>query len=538
MTEPRDHRTSVLIVGGGVSGLSTALFLARQGIRSTLVERHPTESIMPKARAFNPRTMEIYRGYGLEEEIRERRSYLADFPEMIGADTLNGEERFRVDLAAHVESPAGVSPTDWAAIDQDELERLLRVRASEAGADIRFGTRMLSFDAGADGVSAVVRELDGEAEYRIDASYLVAADGHRAGIRETLGIGADTLLPPVRGSYIVFEADLTEAVRDRRFILAYLDQPVPGTVLVPVGPGRWTTGFAYGPAIGERPEDFTEERCAELTRQAIGLSDVDITLLPPVPGRPEKVAHSAAGGGAVVAHRFREGRVFLVGDAVHVVPPTGSYGASTGIADAHNLAWKLASVLKGHAGAGLLDSYEAERRPVARITLDHAMNVLRARTSGGAEGNQALDDITMIFGYRYTSSAIHAEDSSAATSVQDPRTATGEPGLRAPHVWLEHNGNRFSTTELCTDSWSLLVGPDGEGWEEAAKTVAVDLGIDLRVYRIGAELRDPEQRFLAAYGLTATGASLIRPDGFVAWREPARPDHGGLRQALTTLLAR
>ncbi|QWF85357.1 FAD-dependent oxidoreductase [Amycolatopsis sp. CA-230715] len=536
MTGVNEHTTPVLIVGGGVSGLSAALFLARQGVRATLVERHPTESIVPKARAFNPRTMEIYRGYGMEAEIRERQSYLADLPEMIGADSLAGEERFRFDLSAHVQSPSGVSPTDWAAIDQDELERLLRAHAVAAGADIRFGTELVSFDATADGVSAVARDLDSGSEYRIDAAYLVAADGHRAGIRKKLGIGADEALPPGRGAYIIFEADLTEALRGRRFILAYLDQPAPGTALVPVGENRWTIGFAYAPGIGEREEDFTEQHCVDLTRRAIGLSDVDITLLPPFPGRPEKVAHSTAGSGAVLADRFREGRVFLVGDAAHVVPPSGSYGASTGIADAHNLAWKLTAVLRSHAGPALLDTYEAERRPVARTTLDHTLKVLQARGTGSAEDNAAVDDITMMFGYRYDSAAV--QGSPAAGSVRDPRTATGEPGLRAPHVWLERAGNRFSTTELCTEFWALLVGPDGD-WT-AAEAVATELGIDLRTYRVGAELRDPEDRFLASYGLTRTGASLVRPDGFVAWRAPAEPDDADaeLRQALTTLLAR
>ncbi|MFD9893883.1 FAD-dependent oxidoreductase [Amycolatopsis sp. NPDC059027] len=540
MTRTDDQKTPVLIVGGGVTGLSTALFLARQGMRPILVERHPTESIMPKARAFNPRTGEIYRGYGLTEDILARKSYLADFPEMIGADTLAGDERFRMDLGAHVGPPPGLSPADWAAIDQDEMERLLHARAVEAGADVRFNTEMISLDSRTDGVSVVARELGSGTEYRIDAEYLVAADGHRAGIRARLGIDADQVLPPGRGAYIIFEADLTEAMRGRRFILAYLNQPAPGTALVPVAENRWTIGFAYAPGIGESPEDFTEEHCIELARRAIGEPQVEITLLPPIPGRPEKVAHTSAGSGAVVARRFREGRVFLLGDAAHVVPPSGSYGASTGIADAHNLAWKLTAVLNGQAGPGLLDTYELERLPVARTTLDHAVNLLQVRGTGTVEDNEGIDDVTMIFGYRYVSPAVHTEEPAPEKLTQDPRVPTGEPGLRAPHVWLERAGERFSTTDLCTGFWSLLVGPDGDGWEDAAKAVGTELGVDLRIYRLGAELRDPENKLLTSFGLEGTGASLVRPDGFVAWRSATQPAdvQSRLQQKLTGLLAR
>src|SRR5919202_1322647 len=142
--EPVHHQqTAVLIIGGGITGLSTALFLARQGVRPLLVERHPSTAIAPQARAFNPRSMEIYRAFGLEEEIRERQSMLVDLPEMIGAESLAGQERFRVDLLAHVRPPATVSATDWGLIDQDELERVVLAAAESSGADVRFGTELI-----------------------------------------------------------------------------------------------------------------------------------------------------------------------------------------------------------------------------------------------------------------------------------------------------------------------------------------------------------------------------------------------------------
>ncbi|GAA3235165.1 FAD-dependent oxidoreductase [Nonomuraea helvata] len=542
MTGPYDHKTAVLIVGGGITGLSAAFFLARRGVRSVLVERHPSTAIMPQARAFNPRSMEIYRALGLEEEILRHQSILVGMPEMIGAGTLAGEERFRVDMLAQVR-PGGISPADWALIDQDELERVVRPHAERAGVDVRFGTELVSIDGDDDGdddgVTAVVRDLGSGAESRIRAGYLIAADGNRAGIRDRLGIGADG--PGVLGhaAHFVFDADLDGALRGRRFMLAYFDQPVTGTVLAPLGRlGRWMLGVPFQPRHGESIEDFPEQRCVELVRRATGIADLDVTLVPPVPGWSRTVMDVRIG--AWVARRYRAGRVFFAGDAAHVFPPTGSFGASTGIADAHNLAWKLAAVLHGQAGPALLDTYEAERRPVAHTTMDTALRILDARHHAAGEDATRIDEVTMAFGYRYRSAAVRTEPATPEDPVEDPRTPSGRPGLRAPHVWLERAGTKLSTLDLFTGAFTLLAGAEGAEWAEAAKAVAASLDLDVDVHRVGAaELRDPDQRFTHAYGITDAGAVLIRPDGFVGWRagDLLRQPEQELRQALTRLLA-
>jgi putative polyketide hydroxylase len=538
MTDPSGHKTAVLIVGGGITGLSAAFFLARQGVRPVLVERHPSTAIMPQARAFNPRSMEIYRTFGLEEEIRERQSILVDLPEMIGADTLAGEERFRVDMLAHVRS-AGISPTDWALIDQDELERVVRAHAEHAGADVRFGTELVSFDADTDGVTATVRDLDDGTESRIHADYLIAADGNRAGIRTQLGIGADGPGALAHAAHFLFDADLDDALRGRRFMLGYFDQPATGTVLVPLRQfGRWMLGVPFQPQQGERIEDFTAQRCTELVRRAVGIADLNITLVPPVPGWDLKPMDVTLG--ASVARQYRTGRVFFVGDSAHVFPPTGSFGASTGIADAHNLAWKLAAVLHGQAGPALLDTYEAERRPVAHTTMDTALRILEDRHHAAGEEATRIDEVTMVFGYRYDSAAILTETPTPDAPVEDPRIPNGRPGLRAPHIWLDRAGTRLSTLDLLTNVFTVLTGPDGTDWAAAAKTTAAALDVELNIHHIGAELHDPENQWPDTYGVTRTGATLIRPDGFVAWRattQPKQPEHE-LQQALTRILAR
>ncbi|RDI55745.1 FAD-dependent oxidoreductase [Nocardia mexicana] len=531
--------TRVLIVGGGITGLTTALLLARAGVRPVLVERHPSTALQPQARAFNPRTMEIYRSLGLEQQIRERTSILAELPEMIGVDTLAGEERFRVDVLAQVRPPAALSPTDWAMIDQDELERIVRAAAENHGADVRFGTELIEVDSAADGVTAIVRDLGSDTEYRVHAEYLVASDGNRARIRTRLGIGADGPGELVHVANFLCDADLSAALRGRRFLLAYFDRPTTGTVLVPGRePGRWAFGVPFGPESGKSAEDFTEQRCIELARRAIGDPDLELTFVPAVPGTDRTVTTTRIG--CWVARRYRAGRIFFVGDAAHVVPPTGSFGASTGIADAHNLAWKLAAVLDGRAGDPLLDTYEDERRPVALITLDQAMQRLQGRHHGSGDSAASIDDLTMIFGYRYGSGAVCAEGTASTEPVEDPRAPSGRPGLRAPHVRLRRGETALSTVDLFHDAFTLLTGPAGDDWAAAAEKVSATLGLDMRVLRIGADLEDVDDRFPATYGLADSGASLVRPDGFTAWRSatlPSQPE-GELLRALTQVLGR
>jgi putative polyketide hydroxylase len=537
MTEPGNHETPVLIVGGGITGLSTALFLARLGVRPVLVERHPSTALVPQARAFNPRSMEIYRALGLAEAIRDRTSILTDMPDMIGAETLAGQEHFRFDVLAQARPPASLSPADWEMIDQDELERIVRARAEDSGADVRFGTELVAMNAGADGVTAVVRDRETGMRQRIHAGYVVAADGHRAGVREQLGVGADGPGVLLQVANFVFDADLGAALQGRRFLLAYLDRPTKGSTLIPLREfGRWALAVPYRPELGESLDDFTQRRCVELARQAVGLPDLDVRLVPSMPGSDRIVTTTTIGGW--VARRYRAGRVFFAGDAAHVVPPSGSYGANTGIADAHNLAWKLAAVLEDGAGDELLDTYEDERRPVARLTLESAMQLLHDRHEGAGD-NAKTDDLAMIFGYRYASSAVLDGTAGAGRPVEDPRVPSGEPGLRAPHVRLEQGGAGLSTLDLFTGVFTVLAGPAGVGWVAAAKAAAASLGLELNVHRVGFEFDDPDDRWAAAYGVTASGAVLVRPDGFVAWRAGELPRHPeqDLRSALARVLA-
>jgi putative polyketide hydroxylase len=226
---------------------------------------------------------------------------------------------------------------------------------------------------------------------------------------------------------------------------------------------------------------------------------------------------------AEVADRFRSGHVFLVGDSAHSMPPYGGDGGNTGIHDAHNLAWKLATVLAGQATPELLSTYEAERRPVAAFTVEQAFAryVARAAPSLAAHGTDPLvNDAVIDLGYRYDSTAVITEETGGGVLHGDPRASAAQPGSRAPHHVLDRDGTQISTMDLFGRHFVLLHGPAGHPWADAARAAADTLGVPVERHAIGdgTGLGDVSGTFAEAYGIEATGAVLVRPDGFVAWR--------------------
>jgi putative polyketide hydroxylase len=532
--------TPVLIVGGGVTGLSTALFLAWHGMRPLLVERHPDLLIHPRARGFTPRTMELFRQVGLEPAIRDASYATGDQFEWVAVhgETLAGE------LTA-VEEPAEgagfekLSPCPFAPIDQDKLEVIIRTRAAELGADIRFSTELIAVEPDAEGVTALLRNRQTGEEQVVRAGYLVAADGATSPLRQRLGIAADGPGPFFQVLSLMIEADLRPALRGRRVGIAYLEQPRPGTILLAHDDAglRWVFGTGYAPEHGETLDDFPDSRCVELVRAAAGLPDVAVTIHPQIPGTEIKALGFPIG--AYVARQYRHGRAFLVGDAAHIVPPTGGLGANTGIQDAHNLAWKLAAVLRGEADTALLDTYQEERHPVGLLTMEQALARWGARVGEGVKGKQAplMEYTAVTLGYRYRSAAILGEPDDVEPAIL-PSQLRAQPGTRAPHVWLERGGERISTLDLYGKEFVLLTGAGGGAWIDAAR------GLDdvLTTYQIGGDRQftdsDADGAFATDYALAPDGAAIIRPDGFVAWRSAAEETPSSdrlwdvLRQAL------
>jgi 2-polyprenyl-6-methoxyphenol hydroxylase-like FAD-dependent oxidoreductase len=514
----------VLIVGGGPVGLSASILLSRLGIASRLVERHPSTAFHPKARNINMRTMEIFRQLGVEDAVRAKGLPIERTGFLIWAESLAGREiERRVERRSH---PGGDLPSAAAhcLCAQDDLEPVLRRQAETlAPGTLAFATELIRFEQDASGVTATIRDAGGETQVR--AQYLIAADGARSPARKALGVPMQGIHELYRSVNVLLNADLTPWVKDRPAAIYIIQQPgLQATFMTINGVNRW--GFLINLPSETSFEAYTPERCAAIVRAAVGAPDLDIEIL----GLDPWVA------GAEVAERYGVGRVFLAGDAAHYMPPTGGFGLNTGVQDAHNLAWKLAAVLKGWAGPGLLDTYDAERRPwgqyVTQQCLQTARSMGRGAQSSDAEASGLLarpefhSEVGMIFGANYTSSAVLPDGApltEVANSVAE-YVPSARPGGRAPHVWLQRDGRKLSTHDLIDMRFMLLAGPEGESWCDAASAVAGSLGIPLSAHTVGADadIGDPAGRWVSAYDISAQGAVLVRPDGHVAWRHCSR----------------
>ncbi|WP_127359034.1 FAD-dependent monooxygenase [Actinacidiphila soli] len=508
------EQTDVLIVGGSMVGLAQALFLAQQGIRPVLVERHTHISAHPRAQAASPRTMELMRALGLEQKVRRQENPHAQYGDILQVESLTGAELGRFD-GPFRHDPNEVSTTGWTLIGQDRFEPVLRAKAEELGADIRFATELVSYEQDADGVTAVLRDLRHDTETTVRAKYLVAADGFRSPIREELGIGTHGQGVFGRQMNIIFHAALDEYVAGREFFLCFVsNDKVKGVLGRLDDADRWVLAPSLPPQ--ETHAEYSDEDCVAMVRAAVGVPDLDVAV----------ESSSSWEIAARIADRFRSGRVLLTGDAAHVMPPTGGFGGNMGLQDAHNLAWKLALVLRGQAGVELLDSYEEERLPVAEFTVEQG--VIRYLQRSGLDEEVAArhrPETTVLFGHVYRSGAVLAEPGGDdGAPVEDPTQPSGRPGTRAPHVVLRTAGADTALHDTLTGGWLLLAGPDDGLWERAASGVSRLTGVDIAFHRLGGEEPAPVvEDFLKKYGITASGAVLVRPDGFLAWRSAEQP---------------
>lgn len=527
-----DETTPILIVGGSLVGLSTSLFLSWYGIPSLLVERHPGISPHPRAFNFNIRTMELLRLVGAEDAVRQKAPAHFQSSSILRAQSLIGQELSSVTQDT---TSSDLSPVSGCIIGQDALEPVLRARAEELGGDLRFHTELVSFEQDAGGISAVIRDRTTGEQRTVRTRYLIAADGNRSAIRQQIGV--KTHGPGVFGNNlsILFSADVQEALRGRRIAVCFVHNPEvrQGTSLVFARNGQ---GFAlftpYYPAKGEREEDFAGEQGKALVRGAVGIPDLSVEI---IDVRPWEVAAWAAGC-------FQQENVFLVGDAAHVTPPAGAFGANTGIADAYNLCWKLAFVLNGIASQDLLSTYTQERQPVARYTAEQAFYMFSRFASSPDMNKNAgliLPYNAVAFGYCYHSSTLPPEIEENVW-CEDPEHPTGRPGTRAAHVWLERDGKQLSTLDLSGRHCVLLAGENGSAWCDAARRISTHSELPLESYRIGAsgDFTSVDNTFLTAYGIKSDGAVLIRPDSFIAWRAETaslQPEQA-LREAMDRLL--
>ena len=513
-----DENTAVLVVGGSLVGLASALFLAWQKVPVIMVEKHAGSSPHPRAIGYTERTMELLRAVGLSGKIQETPSGFRLRRARI--ESLAGEWHEESSWTPKAPPPKQVehSPVRAAAIAQDLIEPILRQRAIELGADMRPSTQFVSFQQDADGVTALLRRREDSTEYTVRASYLIAADGGASAIRNYLGIARHGrgYMRTVRS--VLFKAPLEEYLTTG--VMQFeIEQPDLKAFLTTYNDGRWVLMFMDD-------VDRNETELREAIVKAIGRSDLPIEII--TTGQWDL--------GATVADSFASGRVFLAGDSAHALPPTrGGYGANTGIHDAHNLAWKIAAVESGRSSPLLLTTYDAERRPVA--WLRHQQIFARPDYQVDAEGRAVIDpiidDVAMELGQIYHSSAILGAPEDLPIA-QRPDQWTGQPGTRAPHLWVTKDDEHISTLDLLQHEWVLFT--ERTGWKAAAALACHVTGIQVACVIFGLDVMVEDiEAYRAAYGVVEEGACLIRPDGFIAWRSTNCPADAGT--VLTKALA-
>ena len=535
----------VLIVGAGPVGMVASILLAHQGVPSLVVERHASVKDAPCAHVVNARTFEILRAAGIDRAaIAAACSDPSDSGRVRWVTTLTGEELGSLPFEGQGDDAFAFTPTPLRNLSQHRLEPiLLEHLRRQPHASVRFSHEWEAAVQDAGGVTSRIRDAATGRPFEVRSRWLLAADGAGSRVRKALGIEA---IGPARlASFLMihFEANLRSLVGHRPAILYFVQDPAARGVFVAHDiDSTWVFMHPWDPDR-ESDEDYSDERCAAIVRRAMGVAALPFAI------RTLSTWHMSA----QIAERYRDGRTFLVGDAAHRFPPTGGLGLNTGVQDAHNLAWKLAAIEAGWAPPGLLDSYESERRPVARengdVSARNAAKLLEVVQALGPAGdgergavraaiaNQAehFDMLGLQLGFQYERGAL-VPDGSARPAVANAvreYVPCGRPGARLPHAWTVREGARVSTLDLLpADRFTLIAGPAAAAWVEAASAISTP---PLHCIAIGHDVSDPEGAWTARLGIAVDGALLVRPDQHVAWRSPSAVEKPieALREALS-----
>lgn len=579
-----DLQTDVLVIGSGPAGSSAGLFLSTYGVDNIVITKYRWTANTPRAHITNQRTVEIMRDMGIEGDVQEKATPHEMMGETVFCNSLAGEEIGRVRTwGTHPAREADyqlASPSMNCDLPQTLFEPILIGHAAKRGSRVRFDTEYLSLEQDSDGVSVLVRDRLSGHEYRIRARYVIAADGGRSKVAADLDLPMEGQMDVAGSMNIVFKADLAPLVRHRPSVLYWVLQP--GASIGGIGLGlvrmvrpwhEWLITWGYD--ISQEPPELSDEMATDIVHNLIGDETVPVEI----------ESMSLWGNNKMYATQYRSGRVFAVGDAVHRHPPSNGLGSNTSIQDSYNLAWKLAYVLDGHAGAGLLDSFDPERAPVGKqivlranksidefgaildaLGLDPNTDVetmherMAARTDNTDEAVRQREQLRealelkdyefnahgVELGQRYQSCAVVNDGTPEPEYTRDPELyyhPTTWPGARLPHCWLGHADKRVSTHDLTGKGrFTLLTGIAGQAWVDGAEKVAADLDITLAAYTIG-----PGRQYTDLYGdwarlreVAESGCVLVRPDTHVAWRstDMAADPVTTLRETLASILSK
>lgn len=514
--------TPVLIIGGGPVGLAMGLLLHRHQIPCVVVEKTPGTTDNPKSRGCWIRTMELFRQWGIEDKVRARG--LPDSSDVfVFVENMSGHEFGRTQPEPRVDQ----SPAWKCLVAQDAVEEvLLDALRDSPYTRVCFSTESIDIQQDAEGVTAQLRASEGGEVRSIRASYAIACDGAGSPTRRQLGIpmNGPANLAVMANDY--WRADLSRIpmTRDAAGIRVIPKDPdAPSSMILNTnGRDRWLMVSQIGRQEDERAHPWTDEEVIQIARDQTGIPDLDVQIINRSIWRVSRQ----------VAETFRRGRVFLAGDSAHRFPPTGGFGLNSGVQDAHNLAWKLAFVLRGQASERLLDSYDPERRPVADANADFSLgnrfrleHMHEACVSGNEDRidfwTQDMDNhmhsIGQSLGFSYVSDAVIQDG-----TVRQPLNSrfyepSDRPGGRFPHVWLD-TARKRSTLDWFEREFVLVTGVLGDAWKDAARGVQSRLEVPLTTKVLPSAPTD------AGIHVGLRGAVLVRPDGHVAWRLPYMPD--------------
>ena len=577
-------QTDVLVVGSGPAGSAASLFLSSLGIDNIMITKYRWTANTPRAHITNQRAMEIFRDLGIEDQVLADATGHHLVGDTVFCTSLAGEEIGRIHTwgtgAARESDYRLASPCLTVDIPQTYLEPILVRNATIRGTQARFSTEYLSHVQDDDGVDVqVLDRLTGQ-RYTIRAKYLIGADGARSQVAADLGLPFQGAMDIAGSMNITFKADLAAFCAHRPSVLYWVIQP--GSNVGGIGAGlvrmarpwnEWLIVWGYD--IADEPPVVDPASATEIVRSLLGLPGLEVEI----------TGTSLWGNNEMYATHLQAGRVFCAGDAIHRHPPSNGLGSNTSIQDAYNLAWKLAAVLQGQAAPSLLDTYSAERAPVAERIVKRANRSSREfvdffvalgltdakdeaemierieerklNTPEGLAKRAALVTAMELKHYEfnahgvelgqfYTSVAVVPDDTARPEPGRDPELyyqASTVPGSHLPHAWVGDPRRKLAMMDLAPyHRFTLITGIAGEAWAEAAATVSTELGIGLEAVVIGPgrEVTDLYDDWSRLREVEESGALLVRPDKHIGWRSAVLPDdpERALRAALTRILGR